>query len=196
MKRSVRCRTILSPPAIDFAYLRFSLRCDANRKTHVRRRSPSRIDEADRVRPASADFHDADNVLWRARRSSSLRLSPSSSATNSIAVPSGSVVGSSSTIRPFSTRARKGLMSPLYGLPGCHKLGHVEQAATEFIPETACARGSPVGQPEDTGSATKPSRRRGRRREEENTGRAGIRAPSQPRRPSLPRVSLLPARLK
>jgi hypothetical protein len=49
--------------------------------------------------------------VWSGRRSSSLRSSPSSSTTNSITVPSGRVVGSSSINRPFSTRARRPLIS-------------------------------------------------------------------------------------
>ena len=46
-----------------------------------------------------------------------VRSSSSSSATRSTTVPSGSVVGSSSTSLPFSTRARRGLMALLYGFP-------------------------------------------------------------------------------
>jgi hypothetical protein len=57
----------------------------------------------------------ADKASWRALRSWSVRSSPSSSATRSMTVPSGNVVGSSSTSRPFSTRARSGLIRQLYG---------------------------------------------------------------------------------
>jgi hypothetical protein len=55
----------------------------------------------------------------KARRSSSVRSSPSSSTTRSTTVPSGRVVGSSRTSRPFSTRARRPHMSLLYGFPKC-----------------------------------------------------------------------------
>ena len=71
--------------------------------------------EAGRRRPDSADFQDAERASCSARRSSSVRSSPSSSATRSTTVPSGSVVGSSRTSRPFSTRARRRLMGPLKG---------------------------------------------------------------------------------
>jgi hypothetical protein len=73
--------------------------------------------DAGRSRPASADFQDADSASCKARRSSSVRSSPSSSATRSTTVPSGKAVGSSRTRRPFSTRARSGLMRLLYGFP-------------------------------------------------------------------------------
>jgi hypothetical protein len=46
-----------------------------------------------------------------------VRSSPSSSATRSTTVPSGKVVGSSRTSRPFSTRARKPLLCLQYGFP-------------------------------------------------------------------------------
>ena len=75
------------------------------------------ISAAGRRRPASADDQDADSASWRARRSSLVRSSPASSATRSITVPSGSVVGSSRTRRPFSTRARRGLMRRPVRLP-------------------------------------------------------------------------------
>ena len=74
----------------------------------TRRRSSSRIADAGRSRPASADFQDVESASFRARRSSSVRSSPSSSATRSTTVPSGRLVGSSRTSRPFSTRARTG----------------------------------------------------------------------------------------
>ena len=48
----------------------------------------------------SADFQDADRASCSARRSSSVRSSPSSSATRSTTVPSGSVVGSPTVYRP------------------------------------------------------------------------------------------------
>src|SRR5205814_5901944 len=59
----------------------------------------------------------ADSASWSTRRSSSVRSSPSSSTTRSMTVPSGRVVGSSRMRRPFSTRARRGLMRLLYGFP-------------------------------------------------------------------------------
>jgi hypothetical protein len=96
------------------------------------------ISEAGRRRPASADVHDADSVSCSRRRCSSVRSSPSSSTTRSMTVPSGRVVGSSRMRRPFSTRARRGLMRLLYGFPpwparthaGCRKLSICLSQAT------------------------------------------------------------------
>jgi hypothetical protein len=110
------CRSILSPPIVDYADLGIGFRCRGDRQAHRRRRNSSRIADAGRRRPASADVQDADRLSCKARRSSSVRSSPSSSATSSMTVPSGSVVGSSRTKRPFSTRARRGFMALLYGL--------------------------------------------------------------------------------
>ena len=109
--------------------LRF--RSESNRKAHRRLRNSSKTSEAGRRRPASADFQDAESASWRARRSSSVRSSPSSSATRSITVPSGKVVGSSSTIRPLRTCALSGLISPLYGLP--QSLATVKQTVKEVF---------------------------------------------------------------
>ena len=109
----IRCgTTIFTPPTVDCEDLRVRLRCGSNGKGHRRRRNSSRIFVAVRRRPASADRHEADSVSCRARRSSSVRSSPSSSATKSTTVPSGKVVGSSRTRRPFSTRALRGFMTP------------------------------------------------------------------------------------
>jgi len=99
---------------VDYADLGVGFRCGGDRQAHRRRRSSSRIADAGRRRPASADVHDADRVSCNARRSSSVRSSPSSSATSSTTVPSGNVVGSSRMRRPFSTRARRGFMALLY----------------------------------------------------------------------------------
>lgn len=78
------------------------------RSAHRRCRNSFRIADAGRRRPASADFQDVDSASRRARRSSSLRSSSSSSAISCRTVPSGSVVGWSRTRRPFSTRADRG----------------------------------------------------------------------------------------
>ena len=94
-----------------------SFRCDSDGQAHRRRRSTSGISAVGRRLPVSADFQDADSASCKARRSSLVRSSPSSSATRSTTVPSGKVVGSSRTRRPFSTRARRGLIGPLYGIP-------------------------------------------------------------------------------
>ena len=83
------------------------------------RRSSSRIRDAGWRLPASADLQDVDSASFKARRSSLVRSSPSSSATRSTTVPSGKVVGSSRTRRPFSTRARRGPISLLNGIPSC-----------------------------------------------------------------------------
>ncbi len=108
--------SVLTPPDVDRANLGISLGCGDDRQLHRRWRSSSRISCAGRRRPASADFEEANNASCSARRSSSVRSSPSSSATRSRTVPSGRVVGSFRTRRPFSTRARRGLMQLLYGL--------------------------------------------------------------------------------
>jgi hypothetical protein len=88
-------------------------------QAYRRRRSSSRIRDAGWRPPASADLQDVNNASCKARRSSLVRSSPSSSATRSTTVPSGKVVGSSRTRRPFSTRARRGPIWLLYGIPGC-----------------------------------------------------------------------------
>lgn len=108
-------RAIGTPPIVNHADLRVRLRCGPDRQTYRRWRSSSRIAEAGRRRPASADCQDEDRASCNARRSSSVRSSPSSSATRSTTVPSGKAVGSSRTSRPFSTRARRGPMQLLYG---------------------------------------------------------------------------------
>ena len=107
-----RGSAIFAPPLVDGADLRISFRCGSDRQAHCRRRSSSRISWAGRRLPASADFQDAESASCKACRSSLVRSSPSSSATRSTIVPSGKVVGSSRTRRPFSTRARRGLIPP------------------------------------------------------------------------------------
>jgi hypothetical protein len=77
-----------------------SFRCDSDGQAHRRRRSTSGISAVGRRLPVSADFQDADSASCKARRSSLVRSSPSSSATRSTTVPSGKVVGSSRTRRP------------------------------------------------------------------------------------------------
>lgn len=117
-KQTGRRAAIFSPPFVDCADLSVGLRCGGEGQAHRRWRNSSRIAEAGRPRPASADVQDADSAACSARRSSSVRSSLSSSATRSMTVPSGSVVGSSRMRRPFSTRARRGLMRLLYGVRG------------------------------------------------------------------------------
>ena len=90
-----------------------------DRQAHRRRRSSSRIRVAGWRPPASADLQDVNNASCKARRSSLVRSSPSSSATRSTTVPSGKVVGSSRTRRPFSTRARRGPIGLPYLIPRC-----------------------------------------------------------------------------
>lgn len=114
-KQVARGTAILSPPVVDRADLSVGLRCGGNWQAHRRWRNSSRIAEAGRTRPASAEAHAVDSAACSARRSSSVKSSPSSSATRSMTVPSGNVVGSSRMRRPFSTRARRGLMRLLYG---------------------------------------------------------------------------------
>ena len=109
---------IAAPPVVNFEDLCVCFGCGLYGQAHRRRRSSSRIADAGRRCPASADFQDADSASCRARRSSSERSSPSSSATRSTTVPSGRVVGSSRTSRPCRTCARRGLMWILYGFPG------------------------------------------------------------------------------
>jgi hypothetical protein len=112
-----RRRTAPPPPVVDLADLCVCFGSGSYRQAHRRWRNSSRIADTGRRRPVSVDFQDADSASCRARRSSSVRSSPSSSATRSTTVPSGKVVGSSRTSRPFSTRARKPLMCLLYGFP-------------------------------------------------------------------------------
>jgi len=107
-----RGSAILAPPLVDGADLRISFRCGSDRQAHCRRRSSFRISSAGRRLPASADFQDAESASCKACRSSLVRSSPSSSATRSTIVPSGKVVGSSRTRRPFSTRARRAFIPP------------------------------------------------------------------------------------
>src|SRR5579864_2377312 len=118
-KQVWRGRAIPSPPAVHFTDLLVCLRGGSDRQAHRRVRNSSRIADAGRRRPASADFQEADSASCKARRSSSVRSSPSSSTTRSTTVPSGRVVGSSRTSRPFSTRARRPLICLLYGFPWC-----------------------------------------------------------------------------
>jgi hypothetical protein len=102
-----------SAPVINFEDLRVGFLSDSNREAHGRRHNLFRVVDAGRSRPASDDCPEADNASCSARRSSSERSSYSSSATRSRTVPSRKVVGSSSTMRAFSTRPRRGLMCPL-----------------------------------------------------------------------------------
>ena len=106
---------VVAPPIVNCADLDVGLRCGSNREAHRRWRSSSTIADAGRSRPASADSQDKERASCKARRSTSVRSSLSSSATRSMVVPSGRVVGSSRTSRPFSTRARRGLIRLLYG---------------------------------------------------------------------------------
>jgi hypothetical protein len=113
VEKQVRCRwPVAAPPRIDSADLSVSLRRRPNRQGHRRRRSSPRRSDAGRRSPACADCHDAESASCKARRSSSVRSSSSSSATSCTTVPSGSVVGSSRTRPPFSTRARSGRPPP------------------------------------------------------------------------------------
>ena len=105
-----RGATVLTPPLVDCSELCIGFGCGADRQLHRRARNSSTISEAGRTFPSCADSHDCAKAACRARRSSSVRVSPSSSATRSTTVPSGSVVGSLRISRPFSTRARRGLM--------------------------------------------------------------------------------------
>ena len=125
-KKVARGAAILSPSVVDRVDLSVGLGCGGDRQAHRRWRNSSRIAEAGRRRPPSADVQDADSASCSARRSSTVRSSPSSSATRSITVPSGSVVGSSKTSRPFSTRARRGLMRLLYGDPSAPASAHAD----------------------------------------------------------------------
>ena len=100
------------------------------RSTHLTHARLTAAAEVRRGSPklASADRPQPTHTMMRAprgahRRSASLRSSPSSSATRSRTVPSGRVVGSSSTSLPFSTRARRGLMGLLYGSKAVYDKG-------------------------------------------------------------------------
>ena len=114
-----RGSTISAPPILDFADLRVRFGRGEDLQAHRGRRSSSRIRDSGRRPPASADLQDVNNASCKARRSSLVRSSPSSSATRSTTVPSGKVVGSSRTRRPLSTRARRGPIWLLYGIPRC-----------------------------------------------------------------------------
>jgi hypothetical protein len=113
-----RCWPVAPPPFADRAYLRIGFRCRDDRKVHRRVRNSSMISDARRTRPALTESQERASAACSAARSASVRSSPSSSATRSTTVPSGSVVGSSRTSRPFSTRARKLDMAPLYDRTG------------------------------------------------------------------------------
>lgn len=80
-------RTITAPPGINVADVCVSFWSGPDGQAHLRRRSSSRIAAAGRRRPVSADCHDAESASCSARRSSSVRSSPLSSATRSITVP-------------------------------------------------------------------------------------------------------------
>ena len=133
-----RCTAVRAPPVVDDADLGVGFGCSSDRQAHRRWRNSSRIAVDERRRPASAEVQDADSASCSARRSASVRSSPSSSATRSRTVPSGSVVGSFRTTRPFSTRARSGAMALLYGDPSA-------PASTQG-PIFAFAHGEPVRQ--------------------------------------------------
>jgi len=85
LEEEIGCgRPMSAPPFVGFG-------CGADRPCHRRRRSSSRISEAGRIRPASADCEDEESATCKARRSLSVRSSPSSSATSSMTVPSASL---------------------------------------------------------------------------------------------------------
>jgi hypothetical protein len=89
---------VRTPPRLDVADLELRLRRDADGERHCRRRSAMREDTG-RSRPAAADSAEAASARCSACLSASVKSSPSSSATKSMTVPSGSVVGSSRTRR-------------------------------------------------------------------------------------------------
>jgi len=70
-------------------------------------RSSRRTSLASIMRPASTSAPEAIRARCSAERSSSLSQSPGSNGSNSTSVPSGRSVGSSTTKRPFWTRAFK-----------------------------------------------------------------------------------------
>ena len=75
--------TIPAPRTVNFENLDVRFRSGSNRQAHRCRRSSSKIADAGCRRPAVADSHEEDSASWSARRSSSVRSSPSSSATRS-----------------------------------------------------------------------------------------------------------------
>jgi hypothetical protein len=68
-------------------------------------RSSLRISSASISRPAATSASDSRSALWSAARSASSSQSPGSSGRSSNSVPSGRLVGSSTTSRPAVTRA-------------------------------------------------------------------------------------------
>ena len=88
---------------------------------YLRLRNSSRMADAGRIRPSSADFHDPARASWSALRSASVRSSPSSSATRFKIVPSGRDVGTSRTSRPlFDTCSEWPHTSSVRPSPGPH----------------------------------------------------------------------------
>jgi hypothetical protein len=116
VQKQIRCGgPVLAPPGVNFVNLCLGLRCELQQQFHRFRRRSSNTSAAGREWPDSADCQESVRASWSAWRSSGDKSSPSSSATRSITVPSGSVVGSSSWSRPFFTRACSGLMRLILG---------------------------------------------------------------------------------
>jgi len=103
-----RGQPVLAPPTIDRTDLQLRVGDDDN--FHQRRRRSLRTSAAARPSPAWACRHALTSASSRSPRSAASRSSPSSSTTRSSTVPSGREVGSSTTSRPFFTRARTPLM--------------------------------------------------------------------------------------
>ena len=96
---------IVDPPRLGSAQL---TACDVSEKDRARfhfNRSSRRTSLASVVRPASTSAPEATRARCSAARSSSSSQSPGSMGRSSISVPSGRSVGSSTTKRPFRTRA-------------------------------------------------------------------------------------------
>ena len=96
---------VLDPPRLRSTEL---IACDVSEKDLTRvhfDRNSRRTSVASVRRPNSTSVPEATRARWSAARSSSSSQSPGSIGRSSISVPSGRSVGSSTTKRPFSTRA-------------------------------------------------------------------------------------------
>lgn len=115
-----------------------------------------RLTAADGARRESPKLAVAD----RLQRTVRMRRAPRAkrgAATRSITVPSRNVVGSFRTSHPFSTRARRGLMSGALCLP-VNALGQLGRTAPQppavtyarQLPESSRSRGSSAGRADST----------------------------------------------
>ncbi len=93
------------PPLVFALHMARGRSCETNAAFRQRERSSRSTSAASAKRPSDTSMSDSARAACKAARSPSSSQSPGSSGSNSTSVPSGRVVGSSSTRRPPWTRA-------------------------------------------------------------------------------------------